>query len=148
MKVAELFKNRITAICFDYTSAEEARKHFAPNIEFIDVPDHVGVDWIVDTSQDEPRFIAPELPEGWLWDENGSPWNAEASRSTERQELLDRADRDVLDAYRMHRSKDTSIDWSAWIDALEDFADAVKATVDQSGYPEKVNYPEYPQKPQ
>lgn len=147
MKVVQIIDGRIQAR-YNYKSAAEARLHFAKNIIFMDVPDHVGQDWIVDMSQGEPRFIAPQLDEGWYWDENGNPWNAEASRSTERQELLDRADRDVLEAYRMQRSKDTSIDWSAWIDALEDFAEAVKATVDQSGYPEKVDYPEYPQKPQ
>ena len=148
MKVMEIADGRTRISCPQYASAEEARKYFAPNIQFIDVPDWVGVGWkILDGVEGDGKYLAPELPEGWVWDEQGHPYNAVASRETERNEMINRADRDVLEAYRSRRAGDTTIDWDSWIDSLENFVSEVRATIMQENYPIEVVYPEYPTKP-
>lgn len=148
MKVAEILNGKIHHIYPEYHSVEEARKYFAPNIKFIEIPDKVGELWGFDeNAEGDERFIAPQLDDGWYWDENGNPYNAVASRETERNEMINRADRDVLEAYRSKRAGDTTIDWDGWIDSLENFVSAVRATIMQENYPTEVEYPDYPTKP-
>lgn len=148
MKVMEMMDGNTRKHCSEYSSAEEARKYFASNIKFLDVPDWVGVGWtVLENVEGDEKYLAPDLPDGWFWDDEGHPWNAVASCETQRNELINRADRDVLEAYRARRSGDTSIDWDSWIDALETFVADVRATIFQDGYPKNVEYPDYPTKP-
>ena len=42
---------------------------YAPNITFVDAPDHVFEGWGYDeTAEGDARFIQPTPPEGWLYD--------------------------------------------------------------------------------
>lgn len=148
MKVCDILGGRIHHLYPEYESAEKARARIYPGIDFLDIPDWVGEGWGYNPqAEGDERFIAPKLQEGWYWDENGNPWNAEVSRRAERDELIKWADSDVLEAYRKQRARDTTIDWGAWIDALENFIAEVEATKDQEGYPKTVKYPDYPTKP-
>ena len=53
-----------------YTSIDEARQFYAPDIEFVEAPDFVFEGWGFDASAEgDARFIKPEPPEGWLYDE-------------------------------------------------------------------------------
>lgn len=131
-----------------YGSAEEARKHFSDEITFIDVPDWVGMGFrYVPENEGDARFIAPELEDGWSFDENGNPWQPELSRSNERKMLHDATMADEIEALRALRNGDKTIDWQAWLDALDAYNVAIEKTKEQEGYPLKVTYPEYPTKP-
>lgn len=72
MKIFQLVNN----FCFkDYTpiykSVEEAKRHYAPDIEFIEAPDYVFENWGYnpEAETEETRFIKPTPPEGWEYDE-------------------------------------------------------------------------------
>ena len=139
----------VNYILYNHTSAEDAySRSYARNIRIEDIPDHVGIGWIVDdTKSGDSRFIAPNLSDGWYWDSEGNPYNALDSCRVERECRMEKADADVLEAYRAKRAGDTSIDWDSWIDTLENYVAEVRATIGQPGYPLVVVYPEYPTKP-
>lgn len=47
-----------------------ARASYAPNIELVEAPDYVFEGWGFDASKEgDERFIQPQPPEGWLYDE-------------------------------------------------------------------------------
>lgn len=47
-----------------------AASHYAPNIVFVEAPDYVHEGWIYDdTKEGDDRFVPPEPPQGWLYDE-------------------------------------------------------------------------------
>lgn len=53
-----------------HLTAESARQFYAPDIIFEDAPDYVFEGWGFDESQEgDARFIKPEPPEGWEYDE-------------------------------------------------------------------------------
>lgn len=50
--------------------ASDAEKRFAPDMYFADAPDYVFEGWGFDDSLDgDDRFIKPEAPDGWLYDD-------------------------------------------------------------------------------
>lgn len=148
MKVMEILNNTVHREYPEYESAEEARKHFAPNIVFVDAPDTVWEGYGFDPSkQGDARFIRPLLNEGWEYDESGLPWNPEEHRSNERKMMHSETTDDTMQALRKIREGDTTIDWSAWLDTLDAYNVAIEETRNQPGYPNKVVYPEYPKKP-
>lgn len=52
-----------------YTSAEEASRYYAPDVEFVEAPDYVFESWGYDAAAEgDARFIQPTPPEGWLYD--------------------------------------------------------------------------------
>lgn len=101
----------------------------------------------------------PDNPIGWTWD--GTKWNAPVlegmaydvtearfyDHDAYRRILHQRTVDDVLEAQRKIRAGDTSIDWQAWLDALDAYNKAVSDTKYQETYPDKVTYPDYPTKP-
>lgn len=53
-----------------YPTAEEAAKHYAPDIVFVDAPDYVFEGWGFDESAEgDARFIKPTPPPGWGYDD-------------------------------------------------------------------------------
>lgn len=49
---------------------EWAASHYAPNIVFVEAPDYVFEGWAFDDEKEgDERFIRPEPPEGWLYNE-------------------------------------------------------------------------------
>lgn len=52
-----------------FTSLEET-KNYPPDCIFVEAPDYVNEQWGYDeTKEGDERFIRPEAPEGWAWDE-------------------------------------------------------------------------------
>ena len=151
MKVFEIENGHLKCWLRKFQSIEEARKYIAPSIEMVEAPDYVYTTWGYDPSKTgDARFIKPETNQGdgWVYnEENGSFWNPEAQRSTERRQRHIETTNDTLEALRKIRSGDTSIDWQAWLDALDEYNREISATKEQEGYPNQVVYPDYPVKP-
>lgn len=147
-KVVEILDSHVYRVYDEYKNASEASRYFAPNIVFVDAPDYVWPGYGYDSSKTgDDRFIRPELGEGWVYDENGFPWNPEEQRLAERRQLHSETTDDTMEAYRKMRQGDKTIDWQAWLDALDAYNVAIEETKNQEGYPLKVTYPEYPTKP-
>lgn len=54
-----------------FGSVEEAQAIYPPDCEFIEAPDWVEEQWEFDrTKESDERFVHPEPPEGWIWDNN------------------------------------------------------------------------------
>lgn len=149
MKLVQIVNNQVYVIETRWPTAEEARKHFAPNIEFEDAPDWVGIGFafVPSATTDEERWLKPGLPEGWSWDDQGNPWEPELSRENEMAERKMAVDTDYLEALKAIRKGDTSKDWEAKATAIEAYLDALDAVPSQAGYPITVEWPEYPTKP-
>lgn len=114
----------------------------------MDAPDNVWEGFGFDPGQiGDARFIRPELNEGWVYDDNNHPWNPEAQREVERKQKHSATTDDTMQALRKLREGDTSIDWQAWLDALDAYNLAIEATKAQADYPLKVVYPDYPVRP-
>lgn len=48
-----------------------AASHYAPNIYFVEAPEYVFEGWgFDDTREGDERFIRPEAPEGWYYDDS------------------------------------------------------------------------------
>ena len=71
----------------------------------------------------------------------------EPLRSVERYVLHSATTDDTMQAYRKLRQGDKTIDWQAWLDALDAYNVAIEETQTQPDYPNRVEYPEYPLKP-
>lgn len=89
MKIFQVVNN----FCFkDYTpmykSVEEAKKHYAPDIEFIEAPDYVFENWGYNrrAKTEEKRFIKPTPPEGWEYDENTGTFYIPLTPSQKREQ--------------------------------------------------------------
>ena len=122
-----------------FTDAETAIRSYGGNILVLDAPSEVRVGWTFD-GQD---WHEPSV-EGKAYDaETDSLIPHDRYRIILHQHTND----DVMEALRMIRAGDTSIDWQAWLDDLDAYNRAVSATKTQEGYPNKVIYPEYPVKP-
>ena len=80
----------ISALCWwDATSTvhtiDEAREMFPPDCLFVEAPDYVFEGWGFDEHADgDARFIRPEAPEGYLYDEaTGTFYPADAPSESE-----------------------------------------------------------------
>lgn len=50
---------------------DECRRRFAPDMVFVEAPDHVREGWGYNPdAEGDARFIRPEAPEGWLYDDD------------------------------------------------------------------------------
>ncbi len=71
MKIMQIYKG----FCHwdatpQFASLEETEGRFAPDIIFVEAPDYVFEGWGYDeTAVGDARFIKPEPPEGWLYDD-------------------------------------------------------------------------------
>lgn len=68
------------------SSLEMAKLKYAPDIIFVEAPEYVFEGWGFDSLKDgDERFIKPEPPEGWLYDDKTGtfyPEGEEPSNST------------------------------------------------------------------
>lgn len=151
MMIVEIIDGHVHRIYPEYSSMEAIKGLFAPNIHMEEAPDEVREGWIFDsTKSGESRFTRPPIPEGWEYDSVSGlpiPPPDESSRYSERRTLHELTDADTMQALRKIREGDTSIDWSAWLAALDAYNMAIEETTKQEGYPQKVIYPVYPEKP-
>lgn len=138
------------AVIFDLSSTfknfDEARAHFAPNIEIAEAPDYVFIGWTYDpTKEGDARFIQPTVQEGWVYDvATGTVYDPEELRLDERKNLHAETTNDTLMALRKIREGDKSYDWEGWLKALDDYNLAIEETKNQPDYPLAVKYPKYP----
>ena len=147
-KIFEIVNDRVHKEYPQYDTVSEAYDHYSRDLTFVEAPDNVWVGFGFDSSKvGDERFIRPELSEGWVYDEMNRPWNPEATRSSERKQLHSETTDDTMQAYRKLREGDKTIDWQAWLDALDAYNVAIEETKNQEGYPLDVSYPEYPTKP-
>lgn len=147
-KVVEILYGRVHKIYPQYDSKDEAYGHFSNSIHFEDAPDNIWEGFGFDPSKEgDERFTRPPLSDGWAYDEDNHPWNPEAHRASERKQKHSETTDDTMQALRKLREGDTSLDWQAWLDALDAYNLAIEATKTQEGYPLKVGYPDYPTKP-
>lgn len=151
MKIFDIVNNEVHAeYTGQYADAAEASSHYAPTIRFVDAPDWVFPGFGFDDSREgDARFVEPttDTP-GWVYDGHGTFWNPEATRASEREQKHAETTNDTMQALRKLREGDTSIDWQAWLDALDAYNLAIEETKNQADYPLKVTYPEYPKKPE
>ena len=151
MKVFEIENGHIKCWLKRFNSIEEARKYMAPSIELVEAPDYVYSTWGYDESKSgDNRFIKPETNQGdgWVYnDEDGTFWNPESQRLSERSIRHSETTNDTMQALRKIREGDTSIDWESWLKTLDDYNVAIEKTKNQKDYPLKVIYPDYPTKP-
>lgn len=146
-KIFQVFQGRVYKE-YPFATVQEAQANFDKSIQFVEAPDFVFENWGYDESKEgDARFIRPELPEGWDYDELGNPWNPIETRLAERKQLHSATTDDTMEAYRKLRQGDKAIDWQAWLDTLDAYNVAIEETKNQEGYPLKVTYPEYPTKP-
>lgn len=90
MKVMQILND----IChWDATSVvpnlEFAAEYYAPNIEFVEAPDYVFEGWGFNRYlEGDERFIKPEAPEGWVYDDATGTFYPEGYQTTEREDPL------------------------------------------------------------
>jgi len=57
-------------------SVEEAAEMFAPDCVFVEAPDYVHEGWGYDeTAEDDARFLRPETPEGYIYDDGSGTFS-------------------------------------------------------------------------
>lgn len=148
MKVVLIFKKKVHRIMDEYDSASEARQDFDPKTIIEEAPDEVQEGWdFNENAVGDARFSRP-TEEGKIYvDYSKSFVDAETYRLDERKTLHEATTNDTMEAYRKLRQGDKTIDWQAWLDALDAYNVAIEETKNQEGYPLTVEYPEYPTKP-
>lgn len=70
----------------------------------------------------------------------------EPVRSVERYILHSATTDDTMQALRKLREDDKTYDWQGQLDKLDAYNKAIEDTKTQPGYPQTVEYPEYPEK--
>lgn len=149
MKIMEILDNRCHHEYTEFSSMEEARLAYPEGtIDLVEAPDNVWEGYGYDPSQEgDARFIRPPLNEGWDYDDQGHPYDVLETRAFERRMYHESTTNDTMEALRKIREGDQSHDWNAWLDLLDQYNADVSATVNQSSYPNKVVYPDYPTRP-
>ena len=149
MKIFQILNSEIY---FDmsnlYPNVESAKACYDSTISIVEAPDYVFPGWGYDASKEgDEQFIKPVAPEGWQYDDDtGTFWNPEVTRHNERVSKHAETSNDTLQALRKLREGDQSYDWQAWLDKLDAYNKAIEDTQLQETYPDKVVYPEYPQR--
>lgn len=122
-----------------FPDADTAMRSYGGDVLVLEAPSDVRVGWTWDGSAWHP----PTAP-GMAYDD---VTDTLVPHDQYRRILHQRTVDDVLEAQRKLRSGDASIDWQAWLDALDEYNREVSDTQLQEGYPDHVEYPEYPTKP-
>lgn len=67
-------------------SVEEAAEMFAPDCVFVEAPDYVHEGWGFDeTAEGDARFLRPEPPDGYIYDESSGTFAPEDAKSDAEQ---------------------------------------------------------------
>ena len=69
-----------------YRNIEDARNHYDKETIVVEAPDYVFVGWGFDSSKSgDERFIKPETPDGWLYDDDNGTFYPDYSNSEKRR---------------------------------------------------------------
>lgn len=137
MKIVGIKDNKVVTV-FDW----------AETIEDITVlPEGITADYASDYvvpgfTVEDRKYIAP-IQSGWEYDYQD---NRYYPHDQYREILHQRTSNDTLQALRKLREGDQSYDWQTWLDKLDAYNKAIEDTQLQETYPDKVVYPEYPQR--
>lgn len=137
MKFVGIKDNKIVAI-FDWVKDSEKLAVLPDGITVKEAPDYVTVDFIFENNE----YIAPIQP-GFIYDYVDGRYY---SHNQYRKILHQKTSNDTLQAMRKLRENDTSYDWQSWLDKLDAYNKAIEDTRNQETYPDKVDYPNYPEK--
>lgn len=78
VKVFQIFNGVLYRFYPEYKSIADTVGKYAPNIEFVEAPDYVFESWGYDPAKKgDKRFIKPEPPEGFVYDENNGTFYPE-----------------------------------------------------------------------
>ena len=71
MKIVQILNDRVWwDATFMHPTLESTEGKYAPDIVFVEAPDYVFESWGWDgTKEGDARFIKPEAPEGWVYNE-------------------------------------------------------------------------------
>lgn len=96
---------------------------YSPEIIFVEAPDYVFVGWGFDeTKEGNERFIQPEPPEGWLYDEKTGTFYPEDGAPNEEPPNLYEENKKLRAQVAMMQEQQTFLE-----DCLLDMADVVYA---------------------
>ena len=137
MKLVGIRNNEVVTI-FDWTESIEDITELPEEISVNYAPDYV----VPGFAFKDGKYIAPGQSE-WEYDyQDGRYYPHDQYREI----LHQRTSNDTLQALRKLREGDQSYDWQAWLDKLDAYNKAIEDTQLQETYPDKVIYPEYPQR--
>ena len=131
-------ENNVVITIFDWAESIEDITELPEGITADYAPDYVVVGFTVENGE----YIAP-VKSGWEYDYHDYRYYP---HDQYREILHQRTSNDTLQALRKLREGDQSYDWQAWLDKLDAYNKAIEDTQLQETYPDKVMYPEYPQK--
>lgn len=129
----------VTILDGAFKSVDDTVGRLPDGIVAEDAPDNVMPGWTFE----DGKFSAPRQP-NFEYDYLD---NRYYSHEEYRKVLHSRTTDDTMQAYRKLRQGDKTIDWQAWLDALDAYNVAIEETKNQETYPESVVYPEYPTRP-
>lgn len=82
----------------DVPDLDWAASHYAPNIHFVEAPDYVFEGWAFDEESDgDARFIKPEAPEGWYYDDKTGRFREEGDELVPSQSAIEQILRETFD---------------------------------------------------
>lgn len=138
MRIAHIYNNKVRDIYEQFESLEEIASNMPSNMTFVSAPNHVTVGW----TYSDGEFHKP-TQEGFEYDiQDGKFYPHDQYREI----LHQRTSNDTLQALRKLREGDQSYDWQTWLDKLDSYNKAIEDSQLQETYPDKVVYPEYPQR--
>lgn len=137
MKIVGI-ENNVVITIFDWAKVVEDITVLPEGITADYAPDYVVAGFTVE----DGKYIAP-VQSGWEYDYQD---NRYYPHDQYRKILHQRTSNDTLQALRKLRDGDQSYDWQAWLDKLDAYNKAIEDTQLQETYPDKVVYPEYPQR--
>ena len=71
----------------EFPTLESTKGKFAPDIQIVEAPDYVFEGWGYDDTarSSEERFLRPEAPEGWIYDELTGTFGPELTNKQKRE---------------------------------------------------------------
>lgn len=122
-----------------FESIEEATSSYnVPSLTIIYAKDNVYPGWTYDGIEFHPPSLSEQAYDNQT--------NKFYPHNQYREILHSRTSNDTLQAMRKLREGNQDYDWQSWLDKLDAYNKAVEDTQYQETYPDKVVYPEYPQR--
>jgi len=142
MKIVQVFNGVVVEdLTFRYKSIKEAKASFPPYVVVVEVPDTTFPGY----GYSNGEVTLPSVPEGQMLDpQTGTIYIPEQTQKTTRQSLYAEYDGAELGALRAIRNNEEVDKYTLRLTIIDTYKDAIHDTVNQEGYPLKVNYPPKP----